>query len=1334
MESVPSPQPRLRICVGECSIELSEPAVRLRFESPSARVYFFSILLVALEMKALATPQDELPFVPLAHILDRLWALATVDGGDFRSPDSLAQSIYHTWRVRLDPASPRCKYRLSRKLTEKEELAIESLFETEPGRANVRTALRLCVSARCIDIVDLSALDDATTPLRGVASRPQTTIAPVATDAAEMIHAIRASERDRCADVDVLGIRAPLKEVYQELPLLHLATPNPLRSRGGDRQRQEDPSEALRAAEIRRWEDEVLHPGAAITYEPIGLDDVLDNFRAVVRGMESDVPRFVLLGPPGSGKTTLIQYLAWRTASGDLRVGGRSLLPVRIRLSWWERWAVTHQEFRLSKYLDASYARADPNMTLTSCRWERWLSQGRAMLLLDGLDELGRFDERDVSHTALRDAVRDYRLCPTVLTGRTVGPEYHRSICPDFPVFMLGDLDLGKRNAYILRHPSKGGFDREGLIEEIDRNRSLQALAVNPLLLCMICHACSSPRSVEGPITKSDLYRNVISRLLGAHRRTKVRYPGAEMGTVDKRLVLERLALKMLLSGQRPIMFTEEQLGLELNQALRAAQYGNATGAWANAVRDDLLHNSALLRGNENDGYFFLHLTIQEYLAASAIARVIDESPQGWDSTVGRSEVGCSVGHLVSRRAWDPLWQEVIVFLAGLLDDPTPLLEMLADPKPANANPSGDDVFRHRLALAAHCAAEIPASKRDRVGPLIDDITAEVFSLWWHHTRENRTPAVRHLSALLSRLCEANIRLGNATLPDRIHEEMRRKDPHAQQTALKALGHVGKAGATPAVLGVLAKLLGGLDDDLASAALDTVCLLGNAAAVPNVLTCLARSLKGPHADTPLRAITRIGKMAATPRIITRLLVLLGNDATARASAKALSALGEIPVDRRVYARVERLLRSRHSSVRAAVTEVIASLGAPFAAPGIQERLHELVFDTDHAVRCGAIRALLMTAADDWRSTLVARLTHMLDSGPIGAREKAIRGITGLVATKTAPDLLAKLGAFLGSEDAWLRGAAFWAINSIGPEAATPEILSRVQTLLDDDDAKRREMGIAASWALKGAGATPGIVARLTGVLDGRDSILEGRALVALSELGAPLTPEISEAIGRLVDDDDSLPCTIYVMNRFAAAWATPETVKRLARIRYTGDIVRWGVAEVAMRQVGAAASDTRCLATLERDLDDSQEDVRLAALEAICLWGRKAATPSFLGRIAKALAKDDYKSPYVWALCELGEAAATPEILTCMARWLRDGPRAVRKAAAFALASLGSAAATPEMVASLPLALRDRDEDMGAKLAEFIGRSEGRVRIFECASGEWKVVPLDKLCGIDGSW
>ena len=60
----------------------------------------------------------------------------------------------------------------------------------------------------------------------------------------------------------------------------------------------------------------------------------------------------------------------------------------------------------------------------------------------------------------------------------------------------------------------------------------------------------------------------------------------------------------------------------------------------------------------------------------------------------------------IDQKSWLSTWSEVIKFMVGQLEDPSPVLEFLSD-----QHISRDDLFRHRLALAAECLAEIDPVK-----------------------------------------------------------------------------------------------------------------------------------------------------------------------------------------------------------------------------------------------------------------------------------------------------------------------------------------------------------------------------------------------------------------------------------------------------------------------------------------------------------------------------------------------------------------------------------------------------------------------------------------------
>ena len=199
-------------------------------------------------------------------------------------------------------------------------------------------------------------------------------------------HVVRRYEREQCTTLDLLGRPVPLANQYQVLPLLReVKRDRLLRARKPFEDEEEDRG-ARKSLDILRWEEELQ--GEHITYESIHLDHLFEYSSSARKEEQPSTPRFVVLGPPGSGKTTLLQYLGWRTANGDLRTGGRRLLPVRVRLRNWEAFALmqTGVDQHLPAYLTQQYAHFAP--APSSSHWRRWLQHGEVLLLLDGVDEI----------------------------------------------------------------------------------------------------------------------------------------------------------------------------------------------------------------------------------------------------------------------------------------------------------------------------------------------------------------------------------------------------------------------------------------------------------------------------------------------------------------------------------------------------------------------------------------------------------------------------------------------------------------------------------------------------------------------------------------------------------------------------------------------------------------------------------------------------------------------------------------------------------------------------------------------------------------------------------
>ncbi len=132
----------------------------------------------------------------------------------------------------------------------------------------------------------------------------------------------------------------------------------------------------------------------------------------------------VLLGDPGIGKSTFLNFVAWllaRPATNPLieRVGWYLPLPMVLR-------ELPVQGVRdFDGLLDAFLSRkmSEPLLGDERRYLMRTLEEGRAFLLLDGIDELGDRRARENLRNAVFDGFARYPDCRWLLTSRIVGYE-----------------------------------------------------------------------------------------------------------------------------------------------------------------------------------------------------------------------------------------------------------------------------------------------------------------------------------------------------------------------------------------------------------------------------------------------------------------------------------------------------------------------------------------------------------------------------------------------------------------------------------------------------------------------------------------------------------------------------------------------------------------------------------------------------------------------------------------------------------------------------------------------------------------------------------------------
>lgn len=205
-----------------------------------------------------------------------------------------------------------------------------------------------------------------------------------------------------------------------------------------------------------------LYVPPAVSEQLISPDSAPGNWPATELPLDALAKnrRLILLGDPGSGKSTLTNWLAWRLSAGlsqRLPDWLEGLLPLPFVLREVPLRGVQTFDALLDALLGLPVARA-----LAGSREALLvlMRAGKVLFLLDGLDEV-RHSERRKLRAAVWDGWRRYPKCYWLLTSRVVGYE---EVPFDFE---------GLRRAMVTRHAGKGASSPA----EIVRKMGLSAAA-----------------------------------------------------------------------------------------------------------------------------------------------------------------------------------------------------------------------------------------------------------------------------------------------------------------------------------------------------------------------------------------------------------------------------------------------------------------------------------------------------------------------------------------------------------------------------------------------------------------------------------------------------------------------------------------------------------------------------------------------------------------------------------------------------------------------------------------------------------------------------------------
>lgn len=368
--------------------------------------------------------------------------------------------------------------------------------------------------------------------------------------------------------------------------------------------------------------------------------------------LHADRPRVLLRGDAGAGKTTLLWWLAAHASArtlGDALAPLNGLVPFMVPLRTLRARGMTFPG-------PAELSGAAGLVVDTAPEgWAgRVLESGRALLLVDGLDEVPP-EEREQAHTWLSQLLARYPETRCVVTVRPLAVEadWLRSehfaelrLLPmrneDIQAF-VGSWHRAARLSEQDDHERLDELERD-LSRQFDQNPTLRDLARTPLLCAVIC-ALHRLRDGLLPETRWKLYRSALDMLLGHRdRRRRIGGPeGIELEVEEHTQLLQRIAVWLVREGQSE--FTREQALRQLGRALAGMDRVSAQGP-PERILTHLLNRSGLLQERRDDTYQFIHRTFQDYLAAKELIE---------DDHVNE----------LLRHADEEAWQDVILLAAG---------------------------------------------------------------------------------------------------------------------------------------------------------------------------------------------------------------------------------------------------------------------------------------------------------------------------------------------------------------------------------------------------------------------------------------------------------------------------------------------------------------------------------------------------------------------------------------------------------------------------------------------------------------------------------------------
>jgi predicted NACHT family NTPase len=444
--------------------------------------------------------------------------------------------------------------------------------------------------------------------------------------------------QERCGTMRVLDMTQPvaLGDIYTSVNILNKIT-------------------GRRGVELT----ELMRDVSPEKFDRFCLGDVRERRVPGLEAIET-FSKLMILGKPGAGKTTFLKHLAIQCIGGKFQ-GDR--VPVFVTL---KDFAEADGQPDLLEYIERLVG-INPVGARHAVPLPTVLAAGRALILLDGLDEVRDADSSRVLRQ-IRDFSQQFPQNQFVITCRLAAREYTFERFTEVEIADFDDKQIADFSDKWFRSKNDP-IKAERFVQKLEEDEPIRELATNPLLLTLLCLVFEDSGSF--PTNRAELYQTGVDVLL---KKWDVKR-NIEREQVYKRLSLKRkedllsqIARTTFEAGN--YFFKQREVERYITQYIQnlpdASTDPEALELDSAAVLKSIEAHHGLFVERARGIYSFSHLTFHEYFTARKI--VTSCNPYAADDPTLQS----LVTHLTETR-----WREVFLLTVGMLDSADTLVQLM---------------------------------------------------------------------------------------------------------------------------------------------------------------------------------------------------------------------------------------------------------------------------------------------------------------------------------------------------------------------------------------------------------------------------------------------------------------------------------------------------------------------------------------------------------------------------------------------------------------------------------------------------------------------------------